>query len=44
MYNKHKAVSSRIEDAEEYGFTETNVKGVSLRDIRQIAKEEAAGF
>lgn len=43
MYNKNKAVSSRIEDAEEFGFTETHVKGVRLYDIREMAKE-AAGY
>jgi hypothetical protein len=43
MYNKSKAVSSRIEDAEEFGFTETYVKGVRINDIREMAKE-AAGY
>ncbi len=41
MYNKSKAVSARIEDAEDFGFTETYVKGVELSDIRKMAKEAA---
>lgn len=44
MYNKNKAVSARIEDAEDFGFTETYVKGVELSEIRKMAKEAAESW
>ncbi|MCR4426256.1 MAG: hypothetical protein NUW23_08735 [Firmicutes bacterium] len=40
LYNKERANTAKIEDAVEYGYLEPYVRGVSLRDVREL--EEAS--